>query len=131
MSKGTTVTLRGACHCGAVRFEVTIPPRIKVSHCNCSVCKQTGFVHLIVPRSRFRLLAGESELTEYRFNTRTARHLFCRNCGIKSFYIPRSHPEGYSVNLNCVELDKAIEVRHTNFDGRNWRENISSLLESD
>jgi len=63
----------------------------------------TGYLHLIVPRSRFRLLRGAEELTEYRFNTGAARHLFCRHCGIKSFYVPRSNPDGYSVNARCLD----------------------------
>lgn len=65
----------------------------------------TGYVHLIVPASRFRLLAGADELTEYRFNTGVARHLFCRHCGVKAFYVPRSHPHGFSVNARCLDGD--------------------------
>ena len=122
------ISIPGGCHCGAVRFEVDVPPAVRVSHCNCSICTRSGFVHLIVPKDRFRLLAGASALTEYRFNTGTARHLFCRTCGIKSFYVPRSHPDGYSVNLNCVDLPGEIEIGHTDFDGRHWRRNIGELL---
>ena len=63
----------------------------------------TGFLHLIVPAARFRLLAGGESLVEYRFGTGVARHLFCRRCGVKSFYVPRSHPDGYDVNLRCLD----------------------------
>lgn len=63
----------------------------------------TGFLHLIVPASRFRLLAGVDVLTGYTFNTGVARHLFCRICGIKGFYVPRSHPDGISVNARCLD----------------------------
>jgi hypothetical protein len=94
---------RGACHCGRVAFEVDAPAALHALTCNCSICRVTGFLHLIVPRSRFRLLRGEAALSEYRFNTRQARHLFCSSCGVKSFYVPRSHPEGYSVNVRCLE----------------------------
>ena len=80
-------TLSGGCHCGAVRFEVDAPAPLHVLDCNCSMCAMTGFLHLIVPRERFRLLRGEDALAEYRFNTGTARHLFCSRCGIKSFYV--------------------------------------------
>lgn len=97
------ITHRGGCHCGRVRFEVDAPARPQVQECNCSICRMTGFVHLIVPAARFRLLQGEDALTEYRFNTGTARHLFCRHCGVKSFYVPRSHPHGYSINVRCID----------------------------
>jgi hypothetical protein len=97
------VTHRGGCHCGAVAFEVDAPAQLTVSECNCSICRMTGFLHLILPRTRFRLLRGAQALGEYRFHTGTARHLFCRHCGVKSFYVPRSNPDGYSVNLRCLE----------------------------
>ncbi|MFO1507964.1 MAG: GFA family protein [Lysobacterales bacterium] len=103
MAKTGLVTHRGGCHCGRVRFEVDAPAHPTVLECNCSICRMTGFLHLIVPASRFRLLAGAEDLAEYRFNTGVACHLFCRHCGIKSFYVPRSHPQGYSVNLRCLD----------------------------
>jgi hypothetical protein len=93
---------RGGCHCGAVAFEVCAPAVIDALECNCSICRMSGFLHLIVARERFTLLQGAEALVEYRFNTGTARHLFCRTCGIKSFYVPRSHPQGYSVNVRCL-----------------------------
>jgi hypothetical protein len=96
------VVHRGGCHCGAVRFEVRAPAVIDALECNCSICTMTGFLHLIVARERFALQQGEDALAEYRFNTGTARHLFCRHCGVKSFYVPRSHPQGYSVNVRCL-----------------------------
>jgi hypothetical protein len=110
------VTHRGGCHCGAVAFEVDAPARVTVSECNCSVCRMTGFLHLIVPRTRFRLLRGAEALSEYRFNTRTAQHLFCRHCGVKSFYVPRSNPDGYSVNLRCLDQSRLAEVTIESFD---------------
>ncbi|MBV9913459.1 MAG: GFA family protein [Sinobacteraceae bacterium] len=96
------ITHRGGCHCGAVAFEVEAPARVTVSDCNCSICRKSGYLHLIVPAARFRLLQGAADLSEYRFNTGMARHLFCRHCGVKSFYVPRSNPDGYSVNLRCL-----------------------------
>jgi hypothetical protein len=110
------VTHRGGCHCGAVAFEVDAPARVTVSECNCSVCRMTGFLHLIVPRTRFRLLRGAEALSEYRFNTGTAQHLFCRHCGVKSFYVPRSNPDGYSVNLRCLDQSRLAEVTIEPFD---------------
>ena len=110
---------RGGCHCGAVRFEVRAPETLACVRCNCSVCSRSGFLHLIVPKSRFRLIAGEAHLTCYSFNTGVAEHLFCRTCGIKSFYVPRSNPDGYDVNANCLEpAPKALTVEP--FDGRHW-----------
>ena len=106
------VTHRGGCHCGAVAFEVDAAARLTVSDCNCSICRMSGHQHLIVARARFRLLKGADSLTEYRFNTGTARHLFCRHCGVKSFYVPRSNPDGYSVNARCLDPStiEALEV---------------------
>jgi hypothetical protein len=93
----TFVTHLGGCHCGRVRFEVEAPARLSVADCNCSICTKTGYLHLIVDRARFRLLSGADALTTYRFNTGTAQHLFCSVCGIKSFYVPRSHPDGFGL----------------------------------
>lgn len=100
---GPLRTHRGGCHCGAVAFEVDAPARVTVSECDCSICRMSGYLHLIVPHARFRLLRGADALTEYRFNTGTARHLFCRRCGVKSFYVPRSNPDGYSINVRCLD----------------------------
>jgi len=107
------ITHSGGCHCGAVAFEVDAPAKIVASDCNCSICRMSGFLHLIVPRSRFRLLQGADRLTEYKFNTGTARHLFCSVCGVKSFYVPRSNPDGYSVNVRCLDpaTIEHVEVR--------------------
>jgi hypothetical protein len=95
----------GGCHCGKVRFEIDAAPRPLVQACTCSICRMTGYIHLIVPASRFRLVRGADALTEYRFNTGVARHLFCKHCGVKSFYVPRSHPHGYSINVRCLDDD--------------------------
>jgi hypothetical protein len=112
----------GGCHCGRVRFEVTASARIEVSECNCSICGKTGYLHLMVPRSRFKLLSGEDALTTYRFNTGTAKHLFCSVCGIKSFYVPRSHPDGYSVNARCLDDGTVEAMTVEKIDGKNWEQ---------
>lgn len=117
----------GGCHCGAVRFEVLAPDEIEVTSCNCSICAMTGFLHLVVPKDRFRLLSGKRKLTTYTFNTETAKHLFCSVCGIKSFYIPRSHPDGYSVNFRCLDAEDFRSVLTTDFDGRNWERHVDEL----
>ena len=84
------------------------------------MCAKTGYLHLIVEKADFRLLTDWSALTDYRFNSGTARHLFCSNCGIKSFYVPRSHPDAYSVNLRALDDVAALAVTVTPYDGRNW-----------
>jgi hypothetical protein len=117
----------GGCHCGAVRFEAEAPADPVAHECNCSICTMTGYLHLIVPASRFRLLRGADSLAEYRFNTGVARHLFCRHCGVKSFYVPRSNPDGYSVNLRCVDPATLGHVRIEPFDGRDWERHAPAL----
>jgi len=112
------VTHRGGCHCGRVRFEVDAPAVIEALDCNCSICRMTAFVHLIVPAARFRLVAGEDVLTDYTFNTGAAKHRFCRECGIKSFYVPRSNPDGIDVNVRCLDADTIERVNITPFDDR-------------
>lgn len=114
------VTHTGGCHCGRVRFEVVAPARFEVKDCNCSMCSKFGYLHLMVPRSRFRLLSGAEALTTYEFNTRTAKHLFCSTCGVKSFYVPRSHPDGYSVNARCLDQGTVEQMTIVALDGRNW-----------
>ncbi|HEX4025364.1 MAG TPA: GFA family protein [Steroidobacteraceae bacterium] len=112
----------GGCHCGRVRFEVVAPAELEVSECNCSICAKSGYLHLVVPRSRFRLLSGQEHLTTYQFNTRTAQHLFCSVCGIKSFYVPRSHPDGYSINARCLDEGSVRSLRVRPFDGKRWEQ---------
>ena len=120
-------THRGGCHCGRVRFEVDAPAHIEATDCNCSICSKSGFLHLFVSRDEFRLLHGEDSLTTYTFNTGVAKHFFCRHCGVKSYYIPRSHPDGVSVNVRCLDADTVAAVNVTAFDGRNWEQNVSKL----
>lgn len=120
-------THKGGCHCGRVEFEVDAPTDIAATICNCSVCTMTGFVHLIVGRQAFRLLRGQEDITTYTFNTGVAQHYFCRHCGVKSYYIPRSHPDGVSVNVNCLRPDTIASLTTKPFDGRHWEQNISQL----
>lgn len=114
------------CHCGAVVAEVQLPDRITVQACNCSMCNKVGFQHIIVPASRFRLVQGAEAITTYTFNTGVAKHTFCKHCGVKPFYTPRSNPDGYSVNLRCLE-SRPPEVIMENFDGQNWEDHADSL----
>ena len=120
------ITHRGGCHCGRVRFEVVAPARIEVKDCNCSICAKSGYLHLIVPKERFKLLSGADVLATYRFNTGAAKHLFCSLCGVKSFYVPRSHPDGYSVNARCLDEGTVTEMTFRKIDGRNWEKHYSA-----
>ena len=122
-----SITHHGGCHCGAVRFEADAPADARVQACNCSMCALTGYLHLIVPASRFRLLQGSDVLVTYTFNTGVAQHLFCSRCGIKSFYVPRSNPDGFSVNVRCLAPETTGGFVHEQFDGRNWEDNAASL----
>ena len=116
----------GGCHCGAVRFEAELDKTpVPALDCNCSVCRMTGFLHIVVPHETFELLSGRDALTSYRFGTGTADHLFCAQCGVKSFYQPRSHPEAWSVNANC--LDQPVELAIAPFDGANWEGAAAAL----
>ncbi len=117
----------GGCHCGAVRFETALPNVIEAQDCNCSICERTGFVHIIVPARRFRLTSGANALTSYRFNTGVAEHLFCKVCGVKSFYRPRSNPDGWSVNARCLDERGALDIRVEPFDGQKWEEHAADL----
>ena len=120
-------THKGGCHCGRVRFEVEAPADIEADRCNCSICRMTGYLHLIVSKRDFRLLSGDEELITYRFNSGIARHYFCRHCGVKSYYVPRSHPTGISVNVNCLDPGTIRSLHERPFDGANWEQNIHTL----
>jgi hypothetical protein len=117
----------GGCHCGRVRFEVVAPAQLRVIDCNCSMCNKSGYLHLIVPKERFRLLSGSDALTTYEFNTRTAKHLFCSVCGVKSFYVPRSHPDGYSVNARCLDEGTVEEMSVVRSDGKDWEKTYAPI----
>ena len=124
MNQLTTCT--GGCHCGAVRYRVQIE-KLEAVECNCSICSKKGFIHLIVPKSRFLLLQGQDALSTYTFNTGIAKHYFCRHCGIHSFYQPRSHPDGYDVNLRCLDDDSIDLFEITAFDGKHWEAQIDKI----
>ena len=98
-------TYSGSCHCGAVRFEAELDFSQNSYRCNCSICRRTRFWPAVATPEHFRLLAGEAELTEYRFNTRKNLHYFCKHCGVSSFGVGTETPIGkmYGVNIGCLE----------------------------
>ena len=116
----------GGCHCRAVTFEVEAPEDLVVFKCNCSICHIKQNHHFIVPQSNFTLLSGQSSLTEYRFNTRVAVHLFCSVCGVESFYRPRSNPDGIGVNIYSVDTSPSHSIKFESFDGQNWESQMQS-----
>ena len=118
---------KGQCHCGHVQFEVHAPKDVTVHACNCSMCMRHGFLHLIVPKAKFRLLKGADNLTEYRFNTGVAQHLFCKTCGVEGFYVPRSNPDGWSVNMRALDQAGFDHIDVQPFDGQNWEAHAHAL----
>ncbi len=119
---------KGSCHCGTIKFEVEAPEDIEAIRCNCSICNKTGFLHLIVPLKRFLLVSGMDSITTYTFNTGVAKHTFCKKCGVKPFYTPRSNPDGIDVNVNCLDsTPRSLIV--VEFDGENWEQNASELAQ--
>lgn len=124
------LTHTGGCHCGRVRFEVIAPANIDVLDCDCSICSKFGFLHLIVPAERFKLLCGSDALATYTFNTGVAKHFFCATCGVKSFYIPRSHPNGFSINARCLDGGTVQSMTVSPSNGRDWEQGRAALRET-
>ena len=120
------LTFDGGCHCGAVRFRVTVRRR-RVSECNCSLCTKKGYLHIVIPKEDFELLRGEDHLSTYQFNTNVAKHHFCKTCGIHSFYVPRSHPDGFSVNERCLDAAPPGWSDREFFDGVNWEASVDAI----
>ena len=116
-----TKIYHGGCHCGRVKFRVRAN-LAGMTYCNCSICTKKGFLHLIVPPEQFELLSGENDLTTYRFNTGTAKHTFCKICGIHAFYVPRSDPDKIDVNARCIDDIDLAAIQPKYFDGRHWEE---------
>jgi len=114
-------TMQGGCHCGRVRFKVTADLD-KVTVCNCSICSKKGFLHLIVPPEQFELVSGKDDLATYQFNTRVAKHMFCKTCGIHPFYVPRSDPDKIDVNARCIDDIDLDGLAVNFFDGKNWEQ---------
>jgi hypothetical protein len=110
---------RGGCHCGRVAYEVEGILE-QVSICNCSICTKKAYIHWIVPREDFQLLTPWEALAAYAFNTGTAKHYFCPQCGVASFYIARSDPDKIDINVRCLEGVDPAAIPARKFDGRNW-----------
>ena len=111
----------GSCHCGKVRYQVELDLSQPVIACNCSICQRSGSLLAFVPAAKFELLSGESDLKDYQFNKHAIHHMFCSNCGIKSFargQMPDGSPMA-AINVRCLEDVEDVEklsIKH--FDGR-------------
>ena len=121
-----TTRFEGGCHCGAVRFRVDVEHPVALE-CNCSMCAKMGYLHVIVPPERFAILRAADALTTYSFNTRVAKHMFCRTCGVHPFYRPRSHPDDWDVNALCLDGGAASRFRVERFDGQNWEAHVGDI----
>jgi hypothetical protein len=122
---------QGGCHCQAIRFTLELNKAIEshaITACNCSICEKTGYIHLIVAKEQMILQADWNQLSKYQFNSMIAEHYFCKTCGIKSFYQPRSHPDCWSVNLRCLDNFSQLKIDYPLFDGKNWEQNIDAIL---
>ncbi len=118
----------GSCHCGRVRFEIQATLD-SVTECNCTICYKKGALLRRVPADKFKLLSGQEDLAQYQFNTRVAKHFFCKHCGIHPFSNPRAAPEQYTVNVRCLDDFDLGTARPAvrQFDGRNWEEAVKSF----
>ncbi|KAJ4706852.1 centromere protein V [Melia azedarach] len=111
----------GGCHCRKEIWRVRAPASVIVWKCNCSDCSMRGNVHFTVPCKNFELLGNSEEfLTTYSFGTHTSKHIFCKVCGITSFYVPRGSPDGVAVTFRCVESGTLSHVEIKHYDGQNW-----------
>ena len=116
----------GGCHCGAIRFAFHSEESAQIWKCNCSICDMIDYDHLFIKHDLFKLTSGKELIEKYVFETETAKHYFCKLCGIKSFYQPRSHPDAYSIHLKCVDDPPEInEIIH--FDGKNFEDSIKKI----
>jgi hypothetical protein len=114
-------TFQGGCHCGAVRYEVTLDPDGTPLSCNCSMCGRSGALLQFTPAASFTLLKGEDNLTDYQFNKHVIHHLFCKTCGIKSFARGQGK-SGPMVAVNARCLDDAdvfaLQKKAKEIDGK-------------
>jgi hypothetical protein len=112
---------RATCHCGAVELELELPDGlIDVRRCDCSLCRRRGAIVASVPLAGIKILKGESQLRLYQFNTRTAKHYFCGNCGTYTHHQRRSNPTQYGVNVACLEGINPLKIQGIpTYDGVN------------
>ena len=116
----------GGCHCKKVLFEFTSLIKVKLIKCNCTICKPLRYLHLIIPHKDFKLISNIKNMQTYQFGTKKAKHFFCKFCGIKSFYQPRSHQNAYSISYNSIKNPPKIN-QIIKFDGSNFEKNLDDI----
>ena len=121
------IEIKGGCHCSKIRFTALVPKQVKTLLCNCSMCKLSNYEHLFVAHKDFILEKGKDNLTSYQFASKKAEHLFCKTCGVKSFYQPRSHPDSYSIHVAALDDSGELDISQEPFDGQNWEKAKSEL----
>ena len=121
------IEIKGGCHCSKIRFTALVAKQVKTLLCNCSICKLSNYEHLFIAHEDFVLESGKNNLSSYKFGAKKAEHLFCKTCGVKSFYQPRSHPESYSIHVAALDNSSDLEITQENFDGQNWEKAKSEL----
>jgi hypothetical protein len=114
MSSQNLKTYKGSCHCGAIKYEIDTDMR-ELTTCDCSICKRKNALMVKVHESHFRMLAGENNLAEYQFHTHTAKHYFCKTCGIYPFHRKRVTADFFGINVFCLDNfdPSGIPVRET------------------
>lgn len=113
-------TYQGSCHCGAVKFTVECAPIEKGLRCNCSVCSRKGAMMSpeMIPEENLQIDAEEGALGLYQFGAKTAKHFFCKNCGIYPFHETARKAGHYRVNLGCVDGIDPLSLEFDVFDGK-------------
>ena len=122
-------TYQGSCHCGRVTFELDAV-LTQVIDCNCSLCRRRGALWHGATEPQLRIVKGESELDLYRFNTKTAKHYFCRHCGIHPFIRPRLDPSRWAVNVRCLDDVDLASLKVRQFDGVHWEDAARAFRDS-
>lgn len=118
---------KGSCHCGAVQFEVMLDPS-QATYCNCSICKKKGAIYAATSDDALTFINGKDDLTLYQFGTHTAKHYFCKTCGIHPLARPRIALHLWVVNLNCIDEIEPTALNPQTFDGKNWEQSAKALL---
>lgn len=118
---------KGSCHCGRVRFEVDFEVSMVIT-CNCSICNKKGAIYAPARENQLQISQGEEELSLYQFGTNTAKHYFCKHCGIHPFLRSRLTPDSWTINVLCLDGINLQDIPSKEFDGQNWEETAHAWL---